>query len=333
MNRLSRALLLVAVALASLPAAPAAPAPTISVPVPPNPFGAQFGPDPVRFDVLEALGAAYIRTGVTVSQWQDRCFDCAQAESRGIGVVLRVKANGTSETATTMPTDLNAYRGVVSDIAATLQPSVIVVENEPDSRQYWAGTVEEYEQLLTVACDAAHEHGIPCTGGGLSNTAVVSMVYRSYKDRGDHKGARRYASKISLSSTAYTKMIAPENKDKIKQIAEKAEAYLATHVAAGADLVNFHWYRSEEAFGETVRYLVDKTGLPPMNNEIGQYTDAGGDTTALMNAVLAADLRFATWMSIDLLHKRDNKEIVALHNPDGTLRPSGKAFRAKTDSL
>lgn len=335
MQKITRSIVLLGFVVASmqLVAAPALSAPSISVPLPNNPFGGQFGPDDSRFTVLETLGGAYIRTGVKVEGWSGRCFDCRHAGDLGIETVLRVKANGNNNTATVMPTDVASYRATVSDVVAKWHPAVLVVENEPDSRRYWAGSVNEYKQLFTAACDAAHSHGVPCTSGGLSSTAVTSMVYQSYLDRGDRRGAKAYASDTSLSSAAYTKMIDPKNAEKIEEIADKAERYLQTHVDAGADLVNFHWYRSAEAFSESVEYLTSKTGLPAMNNEIGQYTSKGSETTSLMNAVLDAELRFAIWMSIDLLHERDKKEIVALHNPDATLRPSGDAFKATTASL
>lgn len=306
---------------------------SIDVPMPANPFGAQFGPDANRFAVSVELGSAYLRTGVTVEGWNGRCYDCREASNYGLQTVLRIKANGGSDTPSKMPSDLAAYRSTVTDMAVTLDPAVVVIENEPDGSEYWSGTAAQYENLLAAGCEAAHSAGVPCTGGGISSATVTAMVYQSYVDAGNTRAAKSYARKIALSDAEYNRIVSARNASKIRSVANKGHQYLDAHVTSGADLVNFHWYRSAEGFGESVDYLVSETGLPPMSNEIGQYTESGSHTTALMDAALAKRLRFAIWMSMDVLHKRDNRNIVALQNPDGTLRPSGRAFQSKTRSL
>lgn len=86
--------------------------------------------------------------------------------------------------------------------------------------------------------------------------------------------------------------------------------------------MNFHWYVADpRALAEAVAYLAAQSGLPPMTNEIGQHADDPDQTTAVMGKVVELGLPVAVWFSVDAPKAR------ALVDPDGTLRPTGEAFR------
>ncbi|MGC8916906.1 MAG: hypothetical protein ACP5NF_08010 [Thermoanaerobaculum sp.] len=113
-------------------------------------------------------------------------------------------------------------------------------------------------------------------------------------------------------------LVSPKAQEQLR----KGQALLASYRPAGADYVNFHWYIPDtRALGEAVAYLKAKTGLPVLTNEIGQTNDDPNQTTAVMGKVVRLGLPMAVWFSVDAPKAR------ALVNPDGTLRPTGEAFK------
>ncbi|MDR7568210.1 MAG: glycosyl hydrolase, partial [Armatimonadota bacterium] len=104
---------------------------------------------------------------------------------------------------------------------------------------------------------------------------------------------------------------------------EKGRALLSAYRAAGVDYVNFHWYIADtRALEEAAAYLRAQTGLPVITNEIGQHTEDPNQTTAVMSKVMESGLPVAVWFSVDAPKAR------GLVNLDGSLRPTGEAFRS-----
>ncbi|MDR7440214.1 MAG: hypothetical protein QN181_10075, partial [Armatimonadota bacterium] len=75
------------------------------------------------------------------------------------------------------------------------------------------------------------------------------------------------------------------------------------------------------AFRES-RVIWRQAGLPVITNEIGQRTEDPNQTTAVMSKVMELGLPVAVWLSVDAPKAR------GLVNLDGSLRPTGEAFRS-----
>ncbi|MGQ9834420.1 MAG: hypothetical protein ACUVRQ_00290 [Thermoanaerobaculaceae bacterium] len=64
-----------------------------------------------------------------------------------------------------------------------------------------------------------------------------------------------------------------------------------------------------------------------ITNEIGQFTDDPKQTTAVMGKIVELGLSIAVWFSLD------GPKAKGLVNLDGSLRPTGEAFRAFIEHL
>lgn len=325
-----RLLALACVALASFLAAcgesPGAPASVPSGvrsgvgPVDGNPFGVMLPARLARsregIQVARELGVAYLRPeSIFLDRWARDCPSCDIARQAGLELVLTVRANGPS--ATSPPVDLRAFERALGDVLDRYRPAVLIVENEENSALFYAGTPSDYLAELAAACRVAHERGIPCANGGLVSSLVAFLVYDHYRSTEGPAAAQAFADR-ALTPQQRDVLGSPEAEAQIA----KGKQLLAGYPAAGADYVNFHWYQPDaRALGEAVAFLHMSTGLPVISNEMGQFTDDPGQTTAVLDAAMRAGLPVVVWFGLDGPKAR------GLVNPDGTLRPTGEAFK------
>jgi hypothetical protein len=277
---------------------------------------------PEGMQVAKMLGAVYYRpSSIFVNEWNGTCLECDIAQRAGLKLVLTVRNNGRGG-ASSPPADLVAYQRTLSQVLEKYRPTVLVVENEENSGLFYTGTPEEYARELKAACETAHAKGIPCTNGGLVSTLVALLVYHHYLESGRKQAAQDFAARVFTQKEQ--EML---NSAKAQEQIRKGKALLASYRAAGADYVNFHWYIADtKALGEAVAYLKAQTGLPVMTNEIGQHNDDPNQTKAVMGKVVDLGLPIAVWFSVDAAKAR------ALVNPDGSLRPTGTAFKRFIES-
>jgi hypothetical protein len=286
-----------------------------------NPFGVMLPSRLVRLpqgmEIAKTLGAVYYRpSAVFLDEWSGTCPECDIALKAGLKLVLTVRNNGRGG-ATSPPRDLVAYQRTLSQVLEKYKPAVLVVENEENSALFYTGTPEEYARELKAACEVARAKGIPCTNGGLVSTLVALLVYHHYLESGQMLAAQDFAARV-FTREEQKLLNAPKAQEQIR----KGKALLASYRAAGADYVNFHWYIADtKALEEAVAYLKAQTGLPVMTNEMGQHNDDPNQTTAVMSKVAELGLPIAVWFSVDAAKAR------ALVNPDGSLRPTGEAFK------
>lgn len=285
-----------------------------------NPFGVMLASELVRrpggMEVARSLGAvSYRPAAIFLDRWEGRCPECDAALRAGLALVLTVRASGPGPTAP--PRDLAAYRRALGDVLDRYRPSVLVVENEENSALFYTGTPAEYAAQLGAACAVAHERGVPCTNGGLVSSLVALLVYDDARRAGDAARAER------IARTAFTPALRAQfGSAKAKDQIAKGEALLSGYRAAGADFVNFHWYIADPpTLGDAVALLRARTGLPVITNEVGQTTDDPDDTTTIMRALVEVGIPIAVWFGLDGPKAR------GLVERDGTLRPTGEAFR------
>jgi acetyl esterase/lipase len=298
-----------------------------------NPFGLLLGADGVddqyRVDLAKSLGAAYFRPWyVNLEAWNGACYDlaCDLGPNAGLKLILtaRNNVNEAPPFATTPPKDGAVYRRNLSEVLTRYKPEVLVVENEEDTAQSWAGTPEQYTTLLKAACQVAHDQKIACANGGLSNKTLALLVWADYIE---HQQITEACSFVQHS----TVVLAPDLcrftaidhlSDEDKAALNTGRKLLETYKSSGQDYLNFHWYVPDKsAFSEAVNYLRRTVNLPVMSNELGQLDQSADAVQKLLSAATELKLSYAIWFSLD----RD--PAVALQNEDGSLRPNGQAFR------
>ena len=298
-----------------------------------NLFGLLLGADSIddqyRVELAKALGAAYFRPWyVNVEAWSGACYDvaCDLGPNAGLKLILTAR-NNVGEAppfATTPPKDGAAYRRNLSEILTRYHPEVLVVENEEDAAQYWAGTPEQYGALLKAACQVAHEQKTPCANGGLSSKTTALLVWADYIEHQQITEACSFVQRTSAVLAAdLCRFTALEHlSDEDKAAVNTGRKLLDIYKSSGQDYLNFHWYVPDKsAFSEAVNYLRRMTNLPVMSNEIGQTDQSPEAVQKLLSAAADLKLAYAVWFSLD----RD--PVQALQNADGSLRPNGQAFR------
>lgn len=286
-----------------------------------NPFGIMLtGPMalPLRMAVAKTLGAVSFRPeAVFLDRWDGTCPPCDAAISAGLQLILTVRANGGPRLPTAPPAHLHAYQTALAAVLDRYRPAVLVVENEENSALFYSGTPEEYGVQVQAACDVAHHKHIPCTNGGLVSTLVALLVYDYYLSTGQLSAARDFASR-AFTAEQQQQLGSAQAQEQIR----KGKALLAAYRAAGVDFVNFHWYIADPgALKEAVTYLRAQLGRPVITNEVGQFTDDPTETWSKMNTIVELGLPMAVWFA------QDGPQARGLVNPNGSLRPTGEAFR------
>ncbi|MDQ7828693.1 MAG: hypothetical protein QN122_02400 [Armatimonadota bacterium] len=297
---------------------------TAPLPTGRNPFGlmlpSQLVRSPQGMRIAQALGAVYFRpSSVFLNRWHGTCQECDIALRTGLKLVLTVRNSGPLPTAP--PGDLAAYQRRLSQVLDRYRPVALAVENEENSALFYTGTPEDYSAQLRAACQVAHRQGILCTNGGLVSTLVALLVYDHYQASGRSAMARDFAAR-ALTADVQRQWHSPQAQEQLR----RGKALLSAYRAAGVDQVNFHWYIADtRALEEAVAYLRAQTGLPVITNEVGQLTDDPNQTTAVMGKIVELGVPIAVWFGLDGPKAR------GLVNADGTLRPTGEAFKRFID--
>ncbi len=266
--------------------------------------------------MAKELGAVYFRpSSIFLEQWPAPCEECDLAQSAGLKLVLTVRNTGPS--ATTPPRDLKDYRRKLAEVLDKYRPALLVIENEENSSLFYRGTPSDYRSQLEAACEVAHQRRIACTNGGLVGTLVALLVFDHYSSTGNAEAAESFAER-AFEPGLREQLRSGRAKEQI----EKGKALLESYRLAKADFVNFHWYIADTgALEEAVVYLREHTGLQVLTNEVGQLNDDPMQTTAVMQTIVELRLPVAIWFGLDGPRARGIVE------PDGTLRPTGEAFR------
>jgi acetyl esterase/lipase len=298
-----------------------------------NPFGLLLGgaalSDQQRVELSKALGVTYFRPWyITVEGWTGACDDaaCELALRAGLKLILTVRNNIGASGATTPARDLASYRQTLAAILDAYQPEVVVIENEENSEQSWAGSVDEYAAQLQTACEVAHARNVKCTNGGLASEAVALLVWADYVDHGRLTEACAFTQRVAPDLPADLCRLTAANQlfPAYQTTLAKSRELTARYAATGQDYLNFHWYVPDKAaLSEAAAYLRRVSALPLMSNELGQRDQTPAAVERLMSAALDLKLSIAVWFSLD----RAAPISAALNNDDGSLRPGGQAFR------
>lgn len=302
-----------------------------------NPFGIMVGGKNIdnanRMKVAKELGVTYYRplSAVFLDRWNGGCNECDEALSNNLKLVLTIRNNGGGGQPATPPADYSLYKKSVGEILDRYRPTLLVVENEENSRAlFYNGTPQQYHEELKAACGEAHARELKCANGGLVSSLVALLVADSYLEKGQDSRAYEY-----LTRTLGTKLSEEFGlsdparvftNPKVAELIKRGKTLVAGYKANGADYVNFHWYIADTpALEEAVAYLQNASGLTTVTNEFGQQKNEDpAQVTAMMQKVIDLKLPIAVWFSADIQGYGRAK---ALTDENGILRPNGIAFR------
>ena len=292
-----------------------------------NPFGVMLAGKNV--DIASQLGVTYYRpNSIFIDKWNGSCAECDMVAAQGLKLILTVRNNGGSGQPTSPPADLEAYKKKLESILDKYKPEILAVENEENSQSlFYSGSPSQYHQELKTACEVSHSRGIKCTNGGLVSSLVALLTANSYIEKGDNSKADDFI-KLTFRDDQYDKFQKAggfSSKAIVDQV-EKGKELILGYKNAGADYMNFHWYIADtKSLEEAVNFLEATSELNAMTNEVGQQRNEDpNQVTSVMQKIVDLKFTYAVWFSLDVPGFGGARSLL---NPDGTLRPSGEAFR------
>jgi len=321
---------------------------TLTVPlVTTNPFGALINAtDGVTFTaaqkktILLNLQCKYARMNIVVTGFSGSASQYDLFANAGLTMVLNVSNDPTGGTHPFV-TDTAAYKLKLDSVLDVYQPEVLVIENEETTTNYHSGPITDYFNELKAAVNVAHAHGIPVTNGGIVARAMTLLTWKSYIDSGLVSKASAYAAKAFPPSKLVGGKPDTTVGSSYQTLLVKGRQMIAMYTSLPLDYVNFHWYEPVRAVGaanlpgldtiahvnsaleESICYLRSVTGKNILTNEIGQYNDQTGITTAIMDEMKRMNIPYAIWYSGD----GSTGKARALQNGDLTLRATGTTFK------
>lgn len=322
---------------------------TLTVPlVTTNPFGALINAtDGITFTAAQKktlllnLECKYARMNIVVTGFTGTASQYDLFAGAGLTMVLNVSNDPSSGGPYAFVTDTTAYKLKLDSVLDVYQPEVLVIENEETTTNYHSGPITDYFNELKAAVNIAHAHGIPVTNGGIVARAMTLLTWKSYIDSGLTTKASTYAAKAFPPSKLVGGKPDTTVGSSYQTLLVKGRQMIAMYKSLPLDYVNFHWYEPVRAVGaanlpgldtiahvssaleESICYLRNETGKNILTNEIGQYNDQTGITSAIMDEMKRMNIPYAIWYSGD----GGTGKARALQNGDRTLRSTGTTFK------
>lgn len=275
--------------------------------------------------VASQLGADFARVRQSVLSWNGQNVVADRYRDAGLDImlVLRHCADGVSQAS--YPGDMAAYRGLVGDIVAAIEPAVVVIENEPDVVTFWSGTAAQYVDMLHNACDVIDR---PVAGGPISHGGIAVGVYLHYLDAlADAVAADDFAQRVANTAGEYAALTNPASLTAFRTLETFCSTIYSGLVGAGCSFADFHHYATDAStLPEAVDvYVSPKSGLPVLSSEIGQRDGAIAATvTERIAASKEIDLEYLSWYTAS---NETTDPAFNLTDLSGGIRDNGFAFR------
>lgn len=297
-----------------------------------------------RVEIAKQLGASWYRPEpVLLKQSELRCEDCAPARAAGFKLVLVVRHSMAANKASVPVSEQTAFQQKLRNVLDLYKPEIVVVENEPEDKNSFAGTPEEYGAEVKLACDFAHSVNLKCTDGGLGSPnmggVVIDELWKTDKLEASDFGIATEIVRAKSPGSSFTvlgrtmggqqDMQATVEKatasylEKHRAEIDRSRAFLTAGASAGTDYANFHWYELKPEEVSTVLDILGRLNKrPQMTDEVGQTEERPFETSDKIKILLDAGVRPVIWAGVD------GKDKVGLVDKKGNLRPTGKAFQA-----
>lgn len=292
----------------------------------------------LKLKITNELGISYIRESLILSNLREKKLE--QSHLKTIYTINLGAAVGKAQGGTPTPftRDYDNYKKRLEEVIRKYKVySLIVIENEETNKSYHSGSIDDYINQLKAAITVAHNHNLKIANGGITSRLMTVLVWDDYVSRGMKTQAEDYANRAFPPAMA-KRLHNLVNNSELTQQLKDGKKLIAAYKTLDIDYVNFHWYEPIAARGkggnkdaipdmraleETVNYLRRATGKEVITNEIGQLNDSPELVTKILQKLYDLKLPYVFWYSGD----GGPGKAVALHNPDGSLRPNGIAFR------
>jgi hypothetical protein len=284
-------------------------------------IGAPVGANDFNFkmNVAGQLGVSCLREGISVPN--KRLGEDLVPELRTkYKVLLNFSSPGRGKQTIPFRTDTEQYQKDLNDVlnTFTVMPVVGVIENEESNRFYYSGTAMDYIKQLKAAIPVMHQRGIKVANGGITQPGLCYLVYHDFLAQGKTDSAVQFQLSTGIA------MDSPSVKGRGAFIDTLLTNYAKMR---GLNFVNFHWKTKTAdtlALFQTINYLKKRTNHKVISNELGQLDKRPETLVDFVQMCTNHKFPFIVWYSPD----QDAGKIGdPLQYPDGTLTPSGIAYR------
>ena len=261
-----------------------------------------------------------------------------------------------NKTESAMPKDMSQYAKFVTSVAQRYNAMGVkefAIENEINSRSYWAGTPDNYRALVTAASTAIHQvapkaevvdAGMSSTtyGYGIAQTLLSAgqgaEAVKAYSDYYQRRIGTRGDQLPAVSTPAQLQVVLSSDQGK------RNLAYLALMTALAqekiVDVRQVHFYEPWTNVPRLLTYLKANTpsSTPIEAWEVGQFwkgsdaedTERSNEIVKSLTLLLGGGLRAAIWLPLAFNPggRNSDEPRYGLLNADGSQRVAGQMMAA-----
>lgn len=255
------------------------------------------------------------------------------------------------KTESRMPADLGAYRAFVSALVTRYKAYGVTqyaVENEVNAPQYWAGTPQQYQQLVSAAAEAIHraDPSARVADSGISSVAMgIGVADRLLRAGQAGEAVAAYRAYFARRVGTRGKQI-PEVTDEAglrAALAHPTNVRNLDYLSATEKLLDdrvvqvrqLHFYEHPDGIAPLLDYLRAETpdGVPVEAWEVGRFDRTAGaepvpvadEMTKVAGRLAAGGITEVVWLPLAYNPgNRAGAEVrYGLLDPDGRERPAG----------
>ncbi|HET6625231.1 MAG TPA: hypothetical protein VFG63_02475 [Nocardioidaceae bacterium] len=284
----------------------------------------------------------------------DRIVDDARSLHVDLQLKLRVGACWLTErgpfwhtgfvTESQMPKDVDAYAAFVRAVVSRYSPLGVhtySVENEPNTKYQWDGSLAQLLRLTEIAASTIRDtdpQALVADWGlstGVYGDALADRLLAEGKDADAVEAYNNYyrtaRDPVHVTSADDLRAELEDGQDQRNLLyLKEAERLLAGRVF---DLRRFHFYESEDILPSVIAYLQATTpdDVPIESWELGRHVGEGvtnprAEVVKSVCLLLAAGVREVNWLPL-AAPSSGNEPNLALLGPDGAVRPAAHAYR------
>ena len=136
-----------------------------------------------RIEVANKFGVTYVRASTMVKDFNGKDGAVAKYMSKGFKVILNLNWANVSGTPNPFVKDLVTYKQKLGAVLDVYKQEVAVIENEPTTKAYHSGPIEDYIAQLAAAIEVCHAKGVKVADGAI-HVALVQQVMKGGTLRG-----------------------------------------------------------------------------------------------------------------------------------------------------
>jgi hypothetical protein len=222
-----------------------------------------------KMTIANKFAVKYLRTAIVLKNFTGKDGVMDKYLNSGFKIVLNlnydnVLNNDGTKTPVPFPTDMVTYRKLLGAVLDKYKPEVAVIENEPTTKIFHSGPIEDYIAELAAAVEVCHSKGVKVADGAIHTGNVLLVM-----------GGKR------LTDNAL-----------------KVQKLIAAYKTLDLDYVNVHTHGEGDSYTaglleKVADYLRVTTGKPVLSNEFSVHSTSTSLVTSMVNGFKAGKYKYA----------------------------------------